>query len=72
MNPTISSSIADLLGEAILVDPPHGTARLTRTQYHELMRLTGGLVILRGSQWVIEARCISRQHLQLSLRKEGM
>ena len=69
MTPTITSVVAELLGEPILCNPRSGRKLISQDAMHQLMRETGGLVILRGRAWTLQFRRVDGSFLQLSLRE---
>lgn len=70
MKPTITPAVADALTEAILLDPAHGSVTLTREVFHRLMRLTRGIIVLRGKVWELRAERVDGKHVRVSLREE--
>jgi hypothetical protein len=70
VTPTITPAVAEALTEAILLDPAHGSATLTREAFHRLMRATHGIVVLRGKVWELRAERVDGKSVRLSLREE--
>jgi hypothetical protein len=69
-HPTITPAVAETLTEAILLDPAHGSATITRERFHALMRSTHGLVVLRGKVWELRAQRVDGKNVKINLREE--
>jgi hypothetical protein len=69
MTPTITSDVAELLGEPILCNPRIGRKLISQDAMRQLMRETGGLVILRGRSWTLKLQQVDETFVQLSLRE---
>ena len=70
MKPTITPAVAETLTDRILLDPAHGSVTLTREAFHRLMRMTHGLVVLRGKVWELKAERVDGKHVRVILREE--
>jgi hypothetical protein len=69
-HPTITPAVAEALTDAILLDPAHGSATITRERFHRLMRATRGLVVLRGKVWELRAERVDGKSVRIRLREE--
>lgn len=69
-HPTITPAVADALTDAILLDPARGSVIVTRETFHQLMRTTHGLVVLRGKLWELRVQRVDGKNVRVSLREE--
>jgi hypothetical protein len=59
-----------LLGDAILLDPAHGSTLIRHDAFHELMSKSGGRVLLRRQRWKIVPRRFDDRWIRISLKRE--